>query len=173
MCCPFVRMARLHLTSLDNPMAKTFRAKKKRPALSQTDRRSAAVSDDGLPASPRIGKAKLLLFLVGGTALAAAVYITAMTLHFMPIFHIYWAITASLILAFMVYDKYSVYRYTKDTAQTPDKSEEYLSRYNKDRRRIKVLLLVLLPFLFTVLGDMIYLFFLRDLDVIQAVKNLI
>ena len=120
---------------------------------------------------PLIGKGKLLLMLVSGTAIVAGIYIACIQKMFAPIIPIYWITTGILMIAFLFVNKRNEYLYTKLTYnRTP--SEDEKNEHRKRVKHMKYLLLVLLPFLFTVLGDVVYLFILKDMDLFGALKNL-
>ena len=120
---------------------------------------------------PLIGKGKIILILLLGTALVAGVYIAAIQNMFAPIVHIYWIITVLLFIAFLYMSKRNEYLYTKITLNgTP--SEDDKKAHIKRTKQLKYLLLVLMPFLFTLIGDVVYLFLLKDLDLFGAIKNL-
>ena len=117
-----------------------------------------------------IGKGKIFAVLVPATALAAGIYIAAVRLRFEPIFHIYWLVSTVLLCAALFLDKQKEYRYTKDRQDVG--ADEAARRYALRKKRVKFVLLALLPFLFTVLADAVYLLFLSDLHIFQAVSDL-
>ena len=121
---------------------------------------------------PIIGKGKIILILIFGTALVAGIYMAAIQKMFAPIMHIYWILTTILLMAFLYIKSRNEYLYTKITANGKP-SEEDKKAHIKRTKAMKYLLLVLLPFLFTLIGDAVYLFILKDLDIIGAIKNLI
>ncbi len=120
---------------------------------------------------PLIGKGKIILILLFGTALVAGVYIAAIQNMFAPIVHIYWIVTALLFLVFLYMSKRNEYLYTKITS-TGNPSEDEKKEHIKRTKQLKYLLLILMPFLFTLIGDVVYLFLLKDLDFFGAIKNL-
>lgn len=120
---------------------------------------------------PLIGKGKIVLMLISGTAVVAGIYMTALQLHFAPIMPIYWTIAGILLMIFLYFNTKNEYLYTKmTTGRTP--SEEEKKDFRQRTKKLKYLLIVLLPFLFTLIGDMVYLYFLKDLDILGAIKNL-
>jgi len=109
--------------------------------------------------------------LISGTAVVAGIYMTALQLHFAPIMPIYWTIAGILLMIFLYFNMKNEYLYTKmTTGRTP--SEEEKKDFRRRTKKLKYLLIVLLPFLFTLIGDMVYLYFLKDLDILGAIKNL-
>lgn len=145
--------------------SKKFKAKKKKPTahLEYT----GAQKD-----KPLIGKGKIILILIFGTALVAGIYMTAIKLMFAPIVHIYWIITTILLIAFLFFKSRNEYIYAQ-IISGGEPSEEEKTAHLKRTKALKYMLLVLLPFLFTLIGDTVYLFILKDLDIISAIKNLI
>lgn len=104
----------------------------------------------------RIGKGKILLILVLATGLAAGVYIAAAKYRFEPIFHLYWIVSTVLVCTALFLDKQNEYRYTKEQSLDPERAK---CAYYKRKKRVKYVVLTLLPFLLTVLVDTIYLLF--------------
>lgn len=120
---------------------------------------------------PLIGKGKIVLMLIAGTAVTAGIYMTALHLHFAPIMPIYWIITGILLMIFLYFNKKNEYLYTKMTTdRTP--SEDEKKDFRQRTKKVKYLLIALIPFLFTLIGDLVYLYFLKDLDIFGAIKNL-
>lgn len=112
------------------------------------------------PSGARIGKAKILLILVLATALAVGVYVFAAKHRFAPVFHLYWILSTVLLCAALYLDKRNVYLYTKEQAIDPERAT---AAYGARKKRVKYVILTLLPFLFTVLADTVYLlFFVKD-----------
>ncbi len=122
---------------------------------------------------PLIGKGKILAILAAGTFIVAGVYIAAMKMHFLPIFHIYWIITAILLCAFAFSTKRCEQLYAENLGKDGKMSESAKSEHLKRTKKVKYLLLVLLPFLFTVIGDTVYVLILQDSGIIEAIKNLL
>ena len=120
---------------------------------------------------PLIGKGKILLLLIFGTLVIAGVYIVAISMQFAPIFHIYWILTAILFCVYLYLKQRRDLFYQK-ASDTEKLDEKFLISDRKRRKQLKYLLLVLLPFLFTIIGDAIYLFYLQDLNLVQSIKNL-
>lgn len=127
-------------------MSTRYRAKIKRRAQVKKPSSDAA----------RIGKGKILLILVLATGLAGGVYIFAAKHRFAPIFHLYWILSTALVCTALYLDKKNVYLYTKEQAADPEKA---LAAYGARKKRVKYVILALLPFLFTVLADTVYLLF--------------
>lgn len=122
--------------------------------------------------APLIGKGKILAILTGGTFIVAGVYIAAMKMHFLPIFHIYWIITAVLLCVFAFSTKRCEQLYMQNMGKDGKMSEGAKSEHLKRTKKVKYLLLVLLPFLFTVIGDTVYVLILQDSGIFEAIKNL-
>lgn len=145
-------------------MAHKYRAKKRNKTV--IDNREISPKEP-----PLIGKGKIVLLLVIGTALAAGIYVAAMKMQFAPVFYAYWIITTVLICAFIFLNQRRDYLYAKMTSDgKPD--EKALEADRRRRKHIKYLLLVLLPFLFTVIGDTVYLVLLKDSGIIEGIKAL-
>lgn len=104
-----------------------------------------------------IGKLKIIGFLVLATGLAGGVYIAAAKAEFAPVFHAYWIISAVLLCAALCLNQRNEYRYTKEAAEG-DPEAAKTAYYNR-KKQVKYVLLALLPFLFTVLADTVYLLF--------------
>lgn len=119
-----------------------------------------------------IGKGKILLILVLLTALVAGVYIAAMQKEFEPIFHIYWVVTAVLMCAFLFLKYRNEYLYTKAQEAGEKTQPEITDEYRKRTKHIKYLLCILMPFVFTLIGDTVYLVFLVDSGIPEAVSKL-
>ena len=146
-------------------MSKQFRVRPKRtPARLPSEKKNTA---DGA----RIGKVRILLILLAGTALVGSFYIVAMRLRFEAVFHLYWLITAVLLCLTAFLQKRSEYLYARDRLSDGSHSPESESAYARRRKTLKYLLLVLLPFLFTVAADAVYLLFLQDLGLFQALTK--
>lgn len=120
---------------------------------------------------PLVGRGKILLLLIFGTLVIAGVYIVAISVQFAPIFHIYWILTAILFCVYLYLKQRRDLFYQK-ASDTEKLDEKFLISDRKRRKQLKYLLLVLLPFLFTIIGDAIYLFYLQDLNLVQSIKNL-
>lgn len=142
-----------------------YRAKKK------TDKFSRQINNDIPKQEQLIGKGKICMMLVLVTIIVSGIYITAMKMHFDLIFHIYWILTSVLLCVFIYMKQRRDYLYAQSTknGQISDK-DILLDR--KRRVHIKYLLIVLVPLLFTLTGDIVYLVFLRDLNIMQAIRNL-
>lgn len=136
-------------------MSQKFRAKAKRPP----HRKKASLP--GKASAPEqagnIGKLKIIGFLVLATGLAGGVYIAAAKAEFAPVFHAYWIISAVLLCAALCLNQRNEYRYTKEAAEG-DPEAAKTAYYNR-KKQVKYVLLALLPFLFTVLADTVYLLF--------------
>ena len=132
-------------------MSQKFRAKAKRTAASEK------ASLPGKEQAGNIGKLKIIGFLVLATGLAGGVYIAAAKAEFAPVFHAYWIISAVLLCAALCLNQRNEYRYTKETAEG-DPEAAKTAYYNR-KKQVKYVLLALLPFLFTVLADTVYLLF--------------
>jgi len=120
---------------------------------------------------PLIGKGKILLILILGTTLVAGIYMAALQMHFAPIIHIYWIITTLLLMAFLFVKMRNESLYAQMSA-TSSMTKEDIAQHRERTKKMKYLLLVLLPFLFTLFGDLVYLYILKDLDFFDAIKNL-
>ena len=120
---------------------------------------------------PLIGKGKILLLLFLGTLVIAGVYIVAISVQFAPIFHIYWILTAILFCVYLYLKQRRDLFYQK-ASDTEKLDEKFLISDRKRKKQLKYLLLVLLPFLFTIIGDAVYLFYLQDLNFAESIKNL-
>lgn len=123
--------------------------------------------------TPLIGKGKILAILASGTFAAAGIYIAAMKMHFLPIFHIYWIITAVLLCVFVFATKRCEQFYVQNMGKDGRMSEEAKAEHLVRTKRIKYLLLVLLPFLFTVIGDTVYVLILQDSGIFDALRKLL
>ena len=144
-----------------------YRAKKKKAV--STDK----VSYTGTQKEePLIGTRKILLMLVLGTGIVSGIYITAIKMMFAPIMHIYWITAAILLMLFMYIKMRNEYLYAEIT-KSHSPSDEEMAQHRKRTKAMKYLLIALLPFLFTLFGDLVYLYLLKDLDFIGAIKNLI
>ena len=144
-----------------------YHIKKKNSTSSKSN-----VSNTGIPKEPPlIGKGKILLMLIGATAVVAGIYVAAMNAKFIAVFHIYWILTAILTCVF-------IYLFTKNKAtyerMTTDRtpSEKEKEEFRKQVKRMKYFLILLLPFLFTVFGDALYIVLLKDLDIFKAATDL-
>lgn len=132
-------------------MSQKFRAKAKK------DTPEAAKPTASPQQAGNIGKLKILALLVLTTGLAGGVYLAAAKAAFQPIFHAYWMISAVLLCAALVMHRQNEYRYTKETA-VGDALQAKTAYYAR-KKRVKYVILALLPFLFTVLADAVYLLF--------------
>lgn len=148
--------------------ASKYRIKKKK----NTSHR-AVKSASGVPKEPPlIGKGKILLMLFFGTAAVSGIYIAAMIAVIKPVFYAYWILTTVMLCAYVFLRMKDGYRYAKLTANgTPSEKERELMR--KRIKRQKYFLIIMLPFIFTLIGDTVYLLFLKDLHIIDAVKSLL
>ncbi|MGN1120950.1 MAG: hypothetical protein ACI4RV_01205 [Eubacteriales bacterium] len=117
-----------------------------------------------------IGKGRIVALPVLLTAVVAGIYVAAVKLCFEPIFHLYWITSGVLVCAAALLQRRNEYLYTKET-QEGDR-EQAAASYAKRKRQIKYLLIVLIPFLLTVFADAVYLIFLADLDLFQALSSL-
>ena len=126
-------------------MSQKFRAKVKK-APENTRPKTA----DG-----SIGKLKILAVLILSTGLAGGVYIAAAKAEFAPVFPAYWIISAVLFCAALLLNRRNEYRYTKELAENG--AEQAEKAYYTRKKQIKYVILALLPFLFTVLADAVYL----------------
>ncbi len=136
-------------------MSQKFHAKAKRiaaPGKGSAPGKASAPEQAG-----NIGKLKIIGFLVLATGLAGGVYIAAAKAEFAPVFHAYWIISAVLLCAALCLNQRNEYRYTKETAEG-DPEAAKTAYYNR-KKQVKYVLLALLPFLFTVLADTVYLLF--------------
>lgn len=145
-------------------MAHKYRAKKKSTATANID---AGIQKE----TPLIGKGKIMISLVLGTLLAAGVYIAAMIAELAAVFYAYWIITTVLICAFIFLNQRRDYIYAKMTAKG-ELTEKQRTEDRSRRKHIKYLLLVLMPFLFTVIGDTVYLVLLKDSGIAESIKAL-
>ena len=149
---------------------------KKKLRVSRTHRISdSAASRENTQKSSKnslsnIGKGKIVFLLILFTAIITGIYIAAVKLRFEPIFHLYWIISAVLACAAAVLQKRNEYLYTKDMASGVSQAQSEASRGQR-LKRIKYLLIILIPFLFTVFADAVYLLFLADLDIFKAVAD--
>ena len=136
-------------------MSQKFRAKAKRTAASEK------ASLPGKASAPEqagnIGKLKIIGFLVLATGFAGGVYIAAAKAEFAPVFHAYWIISAVLLCAALCLNQRNEYRYTKEAVEG-DPEAAKTAYYNR-KKHVTYVLLALLPFLFTVLADTVYLLF--------------
>lgn len=104
-----------------------------------------------------MGKIKYLILLVLNLAIVAGVYNYLLnTLHFFPIMAIYQVIS---ILAICIY-LFMAFYYNNEMEKAKESgkalSEELIL---KRRNRLKAVIVLLSPFVFTVLADYIYLLF--------------
>lgn len=144
-------------------MAKKYKAKSKRTIPGPTKAEQNKYM---------IGKGKILLILVLLTALVAGVYIAAMQNEFEPVFHIYWVISAVLMCVFLFLKYRNEYLYTKALDTAEKTQSEITDEYRKRIKHIKYLLCILMPFVFTLIGDTVYLVFLVDSGIPEAVAKL-
>ena len=135
-------------------MAYKYKAKKKM-------RKPQGRMNTGIQNKERlIGKGKIWAMLISGTIIVAGIYITAVKLRFEIIFHIYWVLTSVLLCTFIYLKQRRDYLYAECTKNGQISQEDVV--FDRKRRiHIKYLLLVLIPFLLTVIGDVVYLVFLR------------
>ena len=117
-----------------------------------------------------IGKGKILFILLFGTIIVSGTYIYAIKAHFEPIFHIYWILSAVLLCCFIVAKAYVENGYEKQLSKNRISEKDRQEHYKKVRR-LKYMLLVLMPFLFTIFGDAVYLFLLKDLKLFEALSS--
>ncbi len=103
------------------------------------------------------GAAKLGLFLALNTLWIAGLYIAGVRLRIEWLFHVYWIGAAVLFCLFLVF------KFRHDARPDEDAA---------GARRIKILLLFLIPLLLTLFGDAVYLFILKDLGLAEAVASL-
>ena len=119
-----------------------------------------------------IGRGKLLLLLLAGTVVIAGVYIACMQLRVEAVFHAYW-IAAGVLCCAAAFLKYrneariASYK-AKNGGTLSDEDHIECAKHDK---RLKILLLVLIPLLLTVFGDAVYLVLLKDLNWFGAVKD--
>lgn len=121
---------------------------------------------------PLIGKVKILLVLILGTLLAAGIYITAMKMQYIFIFHIYWIVTALLFCLFIFLSMRNDYLFQKSLSINKHLTKYTDSEFRKRTKVIKYVLLALLPFLFTVMGDAIYLLIIKDSQIFESIVEI-
>lgn len=136
-------------------MSRKFHAKAKR--IAAPGKESAPGTTSAPQQTGNIGKLKIIGFLVLATGLAGGVYIAAAKAAFAPVFHAYWILSAVLLCAALCLNQRNEYRYTKETAMGDPETAK--TAYYKRKKQVKYVLLALLPFLFTVLADTVYLLF--------------
>ncbi len=114
---------------------------------------------------------KQLCLIVLSTALAFSIYEALITLNFLPIsgipiiMPVYFIITAVLLCAVLILNsgistkKITPEMLHADEGEDPAHLEEICARLNARKDVAKKLMLVLLPFLFAILFDVIYLFY--------------
>lgn len=122
--------------------------------------------------APLIGKVKILVFLVLGTLLAAGIYIAAMEMQYMFIFHIYWIVTALLFCIFIFLSMRNDYLFQKKLALNKHLTKQTDSEYLNRTKSIKYVLIALLPFLLTVMGDAIYLLLIKDSQIFESIAEI-
>ena len=147
-------------------MADRYKAKRK------TGKHLTQVNSGAQKEKPLIGKGKICIMLLLGTIIFAGIYIAAMKMHFGLIFHIYWILTSLLLCVFIYMKQRRDYLYFEMT-KNGEISDESILIDRKRRLHIKYLLIVLIPLLLTVTGDIVYLVFLRDLNIMEAIRNLL
>ena len=147
-------------------MADRYKAKKK------AVKHLAKVNPGTQKEKPLIGKGKICMMLASGTIIIAGIYIAAMKMHFGLIFHVYWILTSILLCVFIYMKQRRDYLYFEMT-KNGEISDESILIDRKRRLHIKYLLIVLIPLLLTVTGDIVYLVFLRDLNIMEAIRNLL
>lgn len=137
-------------------MSRKFRAKPKQLPQNENNAAKRTPTNAG-----NIGKMRILFLLVLFTGLAAGVYIAAACAAFAPVFHAYWIISAVLTCTALVLNRQNEYRYTKESVESDPEAAK--AAYFARKKRVKYVILALLPFLLTVLADAIYLFlFVKD-----------
>lgn len=136
-------------------MSQKFRAKAKRTAASEKSVFAGQSVCAGTGRKHRQAQNHRLFVLA--TGLAGGVYIAAAKAEFAPVFHAYWIISAVLLCAALCLNQRNEYRYTKEAAEG-DPEAAKTAYYNR-KKQVKYVLLALLPFLFTVLADTVYLLF--------------
>ena len=136
-------------------MSRKFHAKAKR--IAAPGKGSAPGTTSAPQQTGNIGKLKIIGFLVLATGLAGGVYIAAAKAAFAPVFHAYWILSAVLLCAALCLNQRNEYRYTKEASEG-DPEAAKTAYYNR-KKQVKYVLLALLPFLFTVLADTVYLLF--------------
>ena len=114
-----------------------------------------------------IGRKKILLILVLNTLIIAGIYIAAVQMRIEFVFHLYWILSVIMICAYMFLVKRNEYLDEKESKD--GLTQESKERSLKRKKRLKYFLLVMIPFLFTIIGDTVYLFFLKDLDLFNSI----
>lgn len=112
---------------------------------------------------------KRALIIALSTLAAFALYETLITVKFLPIggvpiiMPIYFIITAALVCAIIFLNSgFSHKEVTPDMLEgvaESDKIEEICAKLNRRKKQAKKLMLVLLPFIFSILFDIVYLFY--------------
>ncbi len=128
---------------------------------------AAAVSVEVKAKKPFNVKRALLIAL--STLAAFVLYETLITVNFLPIggvpiiMPIYFIITAALVCAIIFLNSgFSHKEVTPDMLEgmaEPDEIEEICEKLNRRKKLAKKLMLVLLPFIFSILFDIVYLFY--------------
>lgn len=138
----------------------------------KTTNKNKPSSDMSKDKTPLIGKGKILAILIAGTILVAGIYAYAISLKFMFIFHIYWIVTAILFCLFIFLSMRNDYLYHKCMSLNKHATKEADSEHRGRTKIIKYVLLALLPFLFTVMADAIYLILIKDSQVFKSIAGL-
>lgn len=148
--------------------ASKYRVKqKKKPS------KKRKLSDTGTPKEqPLIGKGKILLILLFGTIIVAGVYIASMIAMLEAVFFGYWILTTVMLCVYIFIYMKTKSLYTKDYLDD-NLTSERMEFYRHRTKQMKYFLLVIMPFVFTIIGDAIYLLFLKDLHIIDAIKSLL
>lgn len=132
---------------------------------------TAAASESPLKSQLRRFNWKRLLLIILTTALAFGVYETLITLNFLPIggipiiMPVYFIIVTVLLCAVLILNSgISTKEVTPEMLRINEGEdsahlEEICARLNARKKVAKRLMLVLLPFLFAILFDVIYLFY--------------
>lgn len=107
---------------------------------------------------------KSLAILCGATILSFALYFTGCAFHFKPVVYIYYGLLLVTLTVFLIMNG----GFTRDVP-TPDmlnekwdaaRKERFIHNLVERRKKAKWLLYIIIPLLFTLGLDMIYLFFL-------------
>lgn len=148
--------------------ASKYRVKqKKKPS------KNRKVSDTGTQKEqPLIGKGKILLILLFGTIIVAGFYIASMIAKLEAVFFGYWIFTTLMLCAYIFFYMKSKSLYTKDYYDG-NLTSERMEFYRHRTKQLKYFLLVIMPFVFTIIGDAVYLLILKDLHIIDAIKSIL
>lgn len=119
-----------------------------------------------------IGKGKILAILIPGTLLAAGIYAASMKMKFMFVFHIYWILTALLFCLFVFLSMRNDFLFNKSARSDKQLTKLTDENFQKRTKAAKYLLLVLLPFLFTVMADAVYLLLVKDSDLFKSLAEI-